>query len=96
MAIDTENKRRSALHCGPPFLPMFPVADGTIAQADRQTATWQYAGILAGSPAEATTAVQRYVGGGGWDGGMFEHVRVSSWFLPFLVAWKLLFNLSGK
>ena len=23
------------------------------------------------------TAVQRYLGGGGWDGGMFEHVRVA-------------------
>jgi hypothetical protein len=41
MAIDTENKRRSAL--GRFVLPR---PDGSIGQADRQHKVWKYAGIL--------------------------------------------------
>lgn len=40
MAIDTENKRRSAAH-------ILPVPDGNIInQADRQQVAWIYSGIL--------------------------------------------------
>lgn len=49
MAIDTENKRRSAL--GRSILPR---PDGTIDQADRQHKVWKYAGILAGAPVTTT------------------------------------------
>jgi len=43
MAVDTENKRRSA----PDFFPFViaPVPDGTIGAADREQATGIYSGI---------------------------------------------------
>lgn len=45
IAIDSEDKRRSAL--GLPWSINLPIADGTISGADKQHAAWQYRGILA-------------------------------------------------
>jgi len=59
MAIDTETKRRSAAVTALrlPFLPhILPVADGSIAQADRQHAAWLYGGIAAAAPAAVDVA----------------------------------------
>ncbi len=42
MAIDTENKRRSALGWF-----VLPAPDGTISDADRQHKVWKYSGIAA-------------------------------------------------
>jgi hypothetical protein len=47
MALDTANKRGSALSTARGWLPILPVPDGAIGQADRQQAAWCYAGILA-------------------------------------------------
>jgi hypothetical protein len=47
MALDTADKRASALHVGLPFRSTFPVADGALDQADRQHAAGWYRGILA-------------------------------------------------
>lgn len=49
MAIDSESKRRSAQMQAPG--PLRPVADGTIAKADRATAAWLYSGIDYDGPA---------------------------------------------
>lgn len=46
MAIDTAAKRNSALHCLSPSISPI-IADGTIAQADRQSSVKSYGGILA-------------------------------------------------
>ena len=53
MAIDTENKRRSAVQNALPFLAVLPVADGSLNQADRQHVSWLYRGILAAGGAAA-------------------------------------------
>jgi len=47
MAIDSERKRRSALSAGQIFIPTSVLADGSIAQGDRQHAGWGYAGVSA-------------------------------------------------
>jgi hypothetical protein len=52
VSIDTENKRRSA-QAGPAGT-MRPVADGTIAAADRATAAWMYAGLTYEEPVVST------------------------------------------
>lgn len=44
MAIDTENKKRSASSMVPPII-VYPVPDGTITQADRQHVSFIYRGI---------------------------------------------------
>lgn len=48
MAIDSRNKRASALNSVP--IIVAPLADGTIDDNDRQQITWLYAGIVAGIP----------------------------------------------
>jgi hypothetical protein len=49
MAVDTEEKRKSAIAFALyPFFPGLPAGDGTISQADRQQVTGAYAGILSG------------------------------------------------
>lgn len=45
MAVDTEDRRRSAMQF--PFTTVLPVADGTISGADKQHIVWLYRGILA-------------------------------------------------
>jgi hypothetical protein len=52
MAIDTPAKRASALSVGKAFRLVPP--DGTIDQADRQTISGLYGGILAASPIVVT------------------------------------------
>lgn len=47
MALDTRNKRASAIGAGLAFLVMLPAPDGTVAAADRIHATGLYAGIAA-------------------------------------------------
>lgn len=55
MAVDTRDKRASALGIVAPLVPTFPLADGNIAnQADRQNAAFSYTGILASSPVAQT------------------------------------------
>ena len=51
MAIDSRDKRSSAVNPGSPWRGMLPVADGTVSQADRQHAAYWYRGIAAASPA---------------------------------------------
>lgn len=48
MAIDSRNKRSSAINVASPWRSMLPLPDGTIDQADRQHAALHYSGILAG------------------------------------------------
>lgn len=50
MAIDTRNKRSSAINVASPWRSKLPLADGTIGQADRQHAGLHYEGILAVNP----------------------------------------------
>lgn len=47
MAIDTRNKRSSAIAVGSPWRAALPAPDAAIGQADRQHIAWLYAGILA-------------------------------------------------
>ena len=50
MAVDTRNKRASAISIGLPWRGLLPEPDGTIDQADRQQVALVYVGILAGEP----------------------------------------------
>lgn len=54
VALDTRNKRCSAMAVRLPFLIGLglPLADGTIAQGDRQHTVQMYSGILAGAAVE--------------------------------------------
>lgn len=47
MAIDTRNKRSSAINPQCPWRGQWPNPDSTIDQSDRQHALWSYSGILA-------------------------------------------------
>jgi len=47
MAVDTAIRRHSALTFGLPFMRGL-IPDGSLDQADRQTVTYSYGGILAG------------------------------------------------
>ena len=49
MAIDTAAKRASVMH--------MIIPDGSIDQADRQTITWMYGGILASALSAVTTGI---------------------------------------
>lgn len=55
MAVDTQNKRRAAW--ATLLLVVYPVADGTIAAADREQALWIYSGITVGAPPAPSLAV---------------------------------------
>jgi hypothetical protein len=52
MAVDTRQKRASAIGLGLAALLVLPAPDGTIDQADRQQAASAYAGILAAPSVE--------------------------------------------
>lgn len=54
MAVDTRNKRSSAIQVSLPWRSMLPAPDGAIDQADRQHTALLYAGILATSPTPPT------------------------------------------
>lgn len=47
MALDTQDKRSSAMHLGSPWRGMLPIPDGTLGQGDRQHIMFLYQGILA-------------------------------------------------
>ena len=55
MAVDTRNKRASAILFALPFGRVFPAPDGTIATADRKHIGFSYPGIAAGAPAEESS-----------------------------------------
>lgn len=48
MAIDTEDKRRSAVNM--PLFTVMPTADGSIDAQDREQATGYYSGITPATP----------------------------------------------
>jgi len=54
MAMDTRNERAGAVVVGLPFGGLYPLADSTIDQADRQQSAYMYPGILAGAPVMVT------------------------------------------
>ena len=49
MALDTRDKRSSAIGLTLPWRGMLPLPDATFNQADRQHIVWLYRGILASS-----------------------------------------------
>jgi hypothetical protein len=53
MALDTRNKRGSALNVGSPWRGILPEPDGAISLGDRQTVVFLYAGIEAGAGSES-------------------------------------------
>jgi hypothetical protein len=71
MAIDTRNKRSSAVSVGSPWRAMLPEPDGAVGQADRQHVALMYSGISAaeavpgdgGSLAAATFIRRRIIMG---------------------------------
>ena len=54
MAIDTAEKRYSAIHVTMPWRSASPIPSGAIDQADRQTIAFLYSGILAGGAVPST------------------------------------------
>jgi len=50
MPVDTRDERASVISTAHPFLPMLPLADASVNQADRQQVSFAYVGILAGAP----------------------------------------------
>ncbi len=50
MALDTANKRSSAISAARVWIVGAPMPDGALDQADRQQTAWAYAGIFAGPP----------------------------------------------
>lgn len=59
MAIDSRDKRCSALLVSLPWRVAYPTADGTISGTDRQIVTWLYSGIAAAvAAAEAISTLQ--------------------------------------
>ena len=48
MAIDTLEKRQSAINVSSPWRSIFPIPDGTVHTVDRICADFMYSGILAG------------------------------------------------
>lgn len=48
MAVDTANKRSSAINVSSPWRSRLPFPDGTIDQGDRQHVAYMYSGIAAG------------------------------------------------
>lgn len=55
MALDTRDKRSSAVMVSLPWRGHEPVADGTVGQADRQHTALMYSGIAADVPAPVAT-----------------------------------------
>ncbi len=53
MAVDTKNKRYSAIHVGCPWRSSLPIPDGTVDQGDRQHVAGFYRGVLAAAAADA-------------------------------------------
>lgn len=55
MALDTRDKRASAINVASPWRGLLPVPDGSLNQADRQHVAFLYRGIAAGGAAPAPT-----------------------------------------
>lgn len=62
MAIDTRNRRSSAINPQCPWRGMWPAPDSTIDQADRQHTLWSYAGIAAGAAAVVSEGIEFSLG----------------------------------
>ncbi|HEV8655645.1 MAG TPA: hypothetical protein VGR85_09060 [Candidatus Limnocylindria bacterium] len=58
MAIDTRNKRSSAVFVTMPWRAQLPAPDGAIGQGDRQAVAFMYSGILATAAGGATLIAQ--------------------------------------
>lgn len=58
MALDTRNKRASAIGYDMPFLHVYPNPDGAITALDRQQIAWKYSGIAASPPTPGTRRVE--------------------------------------
>lgn len=58
MAVDTRDKRASALGVGRPGLFQTPTPDGTLSTLDRQQVCFSYRGIAAAAPSVDLEAVQ--------------------------------------
>ncbi len=56
MAVDTKQKRASAIGVRWAWLPILPDADGSVSQADRQDVAFTYTGILSASPVVAAVS----------------------------------------
>ena len=50
MAVDSKQKRSSAIGLRQAWLPVLPDADGSLDQGDRQDTAFSYMGILSSSP----------------------------------------------
>ena len=61
MAIDNENKRRSAGQF--PIIPIYPVPDGAIAGRDRTHIAWLYRNLTAIGGVEADHLMLKGMGG---------------------------------
>jgi hypothetical protein len=61
MALDTRNKRSSAINVSSPWRGMLPVPDGSLDQGDRQQVGLHYRGILSASPSGAVTSGGEYI-----------------------------------
>lgn len=58
--LNTLCKRASSLLFDLPFARIWPMPDGTIAQADRQQAAYKYCSVLAGAPSTGAAAFTVY------------------------------------
>jgi len=63
MAIDTRNKRASAIGIGLPFRAAYPAPDSTIDASDRLHVAFLYSGIAAGAGAEPQYYPTRFLQG---------------------------------
>lgn len=61
MALDTRNKRSSAINVSIPWRGQLPDPNGSINQADRQQVGLHYSGILAASPGGVVTSGGEYI-----------------------------------
>ena len=58
MAIDTRDRRASAIHIASPWRGILPLSDGTVGQPDRQIVPFFYSGITAGAAADPSAWVE--------------------------------------
>lgn len=58
MAVDTRDKRASAVMHTLPWRQLLPLPDGTVAQADRQQTAHHYSGIAAEAAAAIAAGIE--------------------------------------
>lgn len=56
MALDTRDKRASAVHVSLPWRGVLPAPDGSVGGADRQQSAFLYRGVAAGGGGAAPAA----------------------------------------